>query len=1607
MKRFGSRLKVSVSIVALASASPFFAAPARAVTISSDQTGFSATSDITDGLTVAEGVTVSPGNIFVDPSYAFQGNLTNNGTVQLTLDDDPDSSDLYAAISVPGTLDGDLSNNDEIEASETATDSQMDDVDVEGPASVGGPLYAASDVAGVYVGVLNGDLDNAGNATGTASSENDYTANVVATGDASVGLSSRAFSNAAGIWVYDLEGTLTNSGDAAIAAVSESTTNADATASGANVWIRFDELNSSSGAVGIRAGNTYQAVSAQAIVNDGSVSASAHSGITANASASSNSGEARADWGTIYAPSGAQGILVEGRGTELTNTGEVDAAAQSSVQVSLEARGPTALVSPNVPSSVMSIARGIDGLFEGTVSNTGQVVATGQADLSLLSSTVAVDGNSTIDLTSVPVDVQSVGIDTGDDITSTILGNSGAINSSAAATIELQHSSSADAGSASIKDTGAADSGSHAAGVNITGAKSASNSGDVVAQAATTAGVDLASSGQSNDEGDAASIVVAYDFGSDAAGVAIDQLAETFDNGGSIAAAGSSETTFTANASASDGSALVNSDVSTVGTAVGVGINALGGDFSNGGDATIDATATATLDAGLSASGTSARVTSSSAETTSDARGVDLAYGEHAVVNDGSISASATSTGTLNASADGGEGPGQVALGSNLTGSLALGVRDSGISTGFTNTGDIQADAVSTASYGLSASGGADSGVVFDNTFWATAIGVELFGANPVQGDFDNSGNIVATATGTLGVSVASSAGEEAGLAWTGTGATLSAVGVVIKFAAPPVVEEGGGDQAAQQAAGEPYSFTNSGDISATGVLSLVMDVPAGTGESSGQTTGISFNVLSVEIAGPVGAVTNSGTIAATGSLDVSGTGDVSGTAGVIGLWLHDAGAGSSVTNSGTISADLTGNADLGTAVAAVVLGPGVILPPPPDGGQDQTVTVGRSGGSMSGTDTGLGYTTAPGDVITLTNSGTISATNEMGTAYGIYAETAPVPVVINQQGGSISGDVAIAINQGNADTLNWTGGEIHGVVDADGTDVVNVFAGTGTPDDGVITAGADFTLSGGASLNVGTDADAPVTLHLDGTVDGTGTANVNEGAALELGPTGQMTVGTFNMDPSATLAFQFLPDEAGHIGVTGDANIDGTLTAEALPGLYGNSGSHVVLETGGSIVGSFENVDVTGDTLLLDFSASVGDQDITVSWERTAFDAVPGLTVNADSVAGALEAGYDPSRTASGNSPELNDILSGMFTLTDAGHYDRVLNSWSGSEHAQVMRAAANLSEPYHAVLSEHLNDIRRSGAPDGQVVMLRPRGSSSSIAPLSTAGASSEGSRFGFWGRAVGRWASTRGDVEADGYDEDTYGAVLGADFAVSPNVVLGIVGSYMDDNVKFDDGDRGKVKRWTIGGYVSATFDRFYMDGSVTYASDNYRVNRTIMYGDTSCLSYTCTQGASSKYDGNGWMAHAELGYVADLGGGTSLQPFAGLNYSSVSLDPFSETGGGDLGLDVLDGKGRSLQSRLGARLTGEWGSGTTKWIPELRAEWRHEFKDDPAWISANLAGLPNEPFTAIGSKVAGDLAVVGAGITAVMQNGVGLFLDYQGAFGSGYNSHLIQGGVRVRF
>ncbi len=999
--------------------------------------------------------------------------------------------------------------------------------------------------------------------------------------------------------------------------------------------------------------------------------------------------------------------------------------------------------------------------------------------------------------------------------------------------------------------------------------------------------------------------------------------------------------------------------------------------------------------------------------------------------NSGSLEASAELDADVLASASAGVSSADNYVDNQVT-VQAIGADLDGVSTSFANSGSIAAQATAAISETYSANGETSGYIDISNEVDVSATGVELL--DTLAGDFNNTGSITADASLNASLDVNSQQSEGPDFVDISYDNEVSAIGVAAEFLVGATEE------------GDPImrSFTNGegGVIAATGSLISNKTIVAGAQDEPTETdvapsdtplfsTDMSLMVVGAQLTGGLGTVTNDGSISAEATIDAE-----DGTARAIGLWLPDAQDGLVINNAGDISASVgpaaapaddeggeaeqgeetTGDVAADADAIAVLVGPleapePVVEPEPtePDTGEEP-----EDGGEAE----------VPG-LITVNNSGTISATNTtgVGRAIGIMLENAPEPVTINQSGGSIDASTAIAMDQGTNDILNWTGGTIAGLVDADAGDVVNVFGG------GTVEAGTEFALDGAGAVNVNlTDSTEATTFFFGGTIENTGSLNINPYGNLHLDTTADINLvgNTLNIDEMGTLTIDLQPGGPnGTIEATGDANIDGTLAVNLLPGTYSDSEVFRIITADVDETNTEEAMDdtvngtfdaVTGGSILLDVAAEIGDTTVDITLNRVGFDEVAEISgddTNVLAVGGGLEAGYDPDTLEPGdNDPDLHDVITNLFTLTDGSAYRDMLFSWAGSEHAQLGSAAVNLAEPYFMSVSEHLNDTRLAGRQEVPVVSIRSGLGTALSDPQASAGQSGGNKKASFWGRAFGRWTSNNGDINASGFDEEIFGIVIGLDYLVTDNVRIGIAAAYTDDSIDFDNGADGDIERFTIGGYVSAALDNYYLDASFSYADDDYELSRWGIYGGAACPTYDCVMsGIDSSYGGDAFLLHGEAGYIYRMGNspdGTVIQPFLGLNHSNVDVNGFTETGFGDLSLDVADGGGKSTQLRLGTRISANWNTdGSTVIRPELRLEWRHEFENDPYSFDANLVGDSGIAFTTIGSAVADDLFVIGAGVTATFGGGINAFFEYQGALGSGYNAHIIQAGARIPF
>ena len=420
-------------------------------------------------------------------------------------------------------------------------------------------------------------------------------------------------------------------------------------------------------------------------------------------------------------------------------------------------------------------------------------------------------------------------------------------------------------------------------------------------------------------------------------------------------------------------------------------------------------------------------------------------------------------------------------------------------------------------------------------------------------------------------------------------------------------------------------------------------------------------------------------------------------------------------------------------------------------------------------------------------------------------------------------------------------------------------------------------------------------------------------------------------------------------------------------------------------------------------------DSDVRLRVTRNAFDSLDGLTPNQRAVGGGIENVYGPDI----EDTPFGDGVSLLFLL-DEEEYREALSTLHGAEHAQLSRLTDYLAGLYHDWLSKRLAEGRSDGDQSAggtisyvwdpraeQLAGIEGTERNAAAPQLAQAG---QGNRsagsFSVWTNGGGLWGNADGDPANDvvGFDQDTWGVMLGADYQIDRNWLVGLGGVYQDSNVDFEDGDQAEIDGFQVGGFVTYTADSgFYGDGSFSVGWFDYDTQRQVQIGP---FLQSTAEGETDAFVFTGAL---EFGYLWQAGG-FLFQPLAGLEYTHASIDGFTETGADPFNLVVSDRDADSLESRLGFVASTELDLGGMMLVPEVRAEWRHEFLDDNDEVTAAFVGQPGSSFTAIGSEFGRDAAVVGAGLTLRVTDSIDAFVDYDGRFQSDYQAHAVSGGLR---
>lgn len=272
------------------------------------------------------------------------------------------------------------------------------------------------------------------------------------------------------------------------------------------------------------------------------------------------------------------------------------------------------------------------------------------------------------------------------------------------------------------------------------------------------------------------------------------------------------------------------------------------------------------------------------------------------------------------------------------------------------------------------------------------------------------------------------------------------------------------------------------------------------------------------------------------------------------------------------------------------------------------------------------------------------------------------------------------------------------------------------------------------------------------------------------------------------------------------------------------------------------------------------------------------------------------------------------------------------------------------------------------------------------------------GIWGKAVG----TKGDQDAidgvEGYEFDTAGLVFGYDSQVHQNWLVGVNVGYIASDV--DSGynltANSDIDSWVAGLYGTYSRGIDYLDFGFSYIKGDISSERKVIQGAT-------TFNVTGDTDSSTYVLFGNLGRNYIYNNQHILTPYLGAQWSTTSVDGYTETGTGALEFEKNDTS--LFNTTLGVKYEYVVSDKTSL---KARASWAHEWSND-------LQSVVKSRFTALGAggayfetrgiDVDADRFGFGLGAKFYMAQNVSMDLDYDLEMADEYISHT--GSINFRY
>ncbi len=262
--------------------------------------------------------------------------------------------------------------------------------------------------------------------------------------------------------------------------------------------------------------------------------------------------------------------------------------------------------------------------------------------------------------------------------------------------------------------------------------------------------------------------------------------------------------------------------------------------------------------------------------------------------------------------------------------------------------------------------------------------------------------------------------------------------------------------------------------------------------------------------------------------------------------------------------------------------------------------------------------------------------------------------------------------------------------------------------------------------------------------------------------------------------------------------------------------------------------------------------------------------------------------------------------------------------------------------------------------------------------------------------------------GYKSDIKGVTGGVDYRFAEWFVGGIAVNYHHWDGNFDN--TGGFKSDSLGPILYASFaptEHTFADIMLEYAQQWRDRQRFTSFNDTA-TTVSANGLVGSDYESHRFGANALIGYDHNIGPFT-VGPRFRFRYSDLNVNSYTETGSTGLEMRFLDDRITSLQTAVGVQASAAFSSGFGVIVPQVTADWTHEFQNNQRQMSAQFAqdgrSVPTT-FQFLSDKPDRDFFHVGAGIAMILPNGIQPFINFEALIGNSlFNNYVGTIGIRL--